>query len=61
MVRELAQRARAKADWKTKPTTLALKEIDPIATKISKKMEKEEQGHIRTMQIGGGHSKEDLA
>ena len=61
LVGGLGRRARTEADRGLKYSKIALKEIDYDATKRSKKLTKEEEGFLITIQMGGGMGRQDLA
>ena len=61
LVTEIGRRARTEAGRSLKYSKLALKEIDYEASKRSGKLTSEEDGILKTLQMGGGMAMQDLA
>jgi hypothetical protein len=60
---QMLARARTSAAWKAcdKPRLNGLREIDPIATRINNKIDEEDKGLIKTINMGGGMTNGDIA
>ena len=61
LVTDVGRRAKTEAGRSLKYAKLALKEIDNDATKRSGKLTSEEDGILKTLQMGGGLAMQDLA
>ena len=61
LVLGIGRRARTESGRGPKYSKLALKEIDCDATKRSEKLSEEEEGILKTIQMGGGMAMQDLA